>query len=57
VEGAMDQGVLIATSAEETSLFIAPPLVVSDAEIDTILKGLDHALGAADAVMAEESAL
>jgi 4-aminobutyrate aminotransferase-like enzyme len=57
VEAAMDRGVLIATSAEETSLFIAPPLVVSDAEIDTILKGLDHALGAADAVMAEESAL
>jgi 4-aminobutyrate aminotransferase-like enzyme len=57
VEAAMDQGVLIATSAEETSLFIAPPLVVSDAEIDMILKGLDHALGAADAVMAGESAL
>ncbi|HEY2692966.1 MAG TPA: aminotransferase class III-fold pyridoxal phosphate-dependent enzyme [Streptosporangiaceae bacterium] len=57
VEAAMDRGVLIATSAEETSLFIAPPLVVSDAEIDMILKGLDHALGAADAVMAEESAL
>lgn len=47
---------LIATSTEETSLFIAPPLVVSDAELDTILNALDHALAAADAVLAEEGA-
>ncbi len=56
VAAALDRGVLIATSTEETSLFIAPPLVVSDAELDTILNALDHALAAADAVLAEEGA-
>ncbi len=57
VAAAMDRGVLIATSAEETSLFIAPPLIVSDAEIDTILRALDHALLAADAVLPEDTVL
>jgi 4-aminobutyrate aminotransferase-like enzyme len=54
---ALDQGVLLAAGADEMSVFIAPPLIVSDAETDTILNALDHALGAADAVMAEESLL
>jgi 4-aminobutyrate aminotransferase-like enzyme len=44
--------VLIATSAEETSLFIAPPLTVSDEELDTILEVLDRSLSVADGVVA-----
>jgi 4-aminobutyrate aminotransferase-like enzyme len=43
-----DGGVLIATSAEEASIFVAPPLVVSDAELDTIINALDQALFIAD---------
>lgn len=54
---AMDRGVLIATSAEETSLFIAPPLIVGDSEIDTILNALNHALAAADAVLPDNTAM
>jgi 4-aminobutyrate aminotransferase-like enzyme len=49
---ALDAGVLIATSAEETSLFIAPPLTVSDEELDTILEVLDRSLSVADGVVA-----
>jgi 4-aminobutyrate aminotransferase-like enzyme len=56
VAAAMDQGVLIATSAQETSLYIAPPLIVSDAEIDMILNALDNALGVTGAVLAEGGA-
>jgi 4-aminobutyrate aminotransferase-like enzyme len=52
VTTALDRGVLIATSAEQTSIFIAPPLIVSDAELDTILEVLDHALTTADGVWA-----
>jgi 4-aminobutyrate aminotransferase-like enzyme len=48
VAAALDAGVLIATSAEETSLFLAPPLIVSDEELDTILDVLDRALSVAD---------
>jgi 4-aminobutyrate aminotransferase-like enzyme len=45
---AMEAGALIATSGEQTSLFIAPPLVVTEAEIDAILIALDHGLDLAD---------
>jgi 4-aminobutyrate aminotransferase-like enzyme len=48
VAATLDEGVLIATSTEETSLFIAPPLIVSDEELDTILEVLDRALSVAD---------
>jgi len=48
VSAALEAGVLIATSAEETSLFIAPPLIVSDEELDTILRVLDRSLSVAD---------
>jgi 4-aminobutyrate aminotransferase-like enzyme len=48
VSAALDAGVLLATSAEEASIFIAPPLIVSDAELDTIFQALDHALSTAD---------
>ena len=40
---------LIATSAEQTSLFVAPPLIVADDELDRIFAALDHGLELADA--------
>jgi 4-aminobutyrate aminotransferase-like enzyme len=45
---ALDAGVLIAADVDEESLFLAPPLIVSDGELDTILVALDRALAAAD---------
>jgi 4-aminobutyrate aminotransferase-like enzyme len=45
---ALDVGVLIAANGEEASLFIAPPLIVSDGELETILVALDRALTVAD---------
>lgn len=39
---------LIATSGEQTSLFLAPPLVVSEAELEQIFSALDHGLALAD---------
>lgn len=48
VGSALDAGALLATSAEEASIFVAPPLNVGDAEIDTILEALDTGLSVAD---------
>jgi 4-aminobutyrate aminotransferase-like enzyme len=44
---ALDVGVLIAANAE-ASLLIAPPLIISDGELETILTALDRALSIAD---------
>jgi 4-aminobutyrate aminotransferase-like enzyme len=44
----LDAGVLLAADVDEESLFLAPPLIVSDGELDTILVALDRALAAAD---------
>lgn len=43
-----DAGVLIATSGEQTSLFVAPPLIVEEAELKQILEAVDHGLDLAD---------
>jgi 4-aminobutyrate aminotransferase-like enzyme len=51
VATALEDGVLIATSAEEASLFVAPPLVTSGSEIETILSALDRALSVADGAL------
>lgn len=56
VAAALEAGVLIATSAERSSLFIAPPLIVSDSELETILQALDHALAAADEIYVRDAA-
>ncbi|MGQ9367550.1 aminotransferase class III-fold pyridoxal phosphate-dependent enzyme [Azospirillum sp. ST 5-10] len=48
--------VVIGTSGEETSLFLAPPLIVSDAEIGQLLDVLDDALLVADGAFARRSA-
>lgn len=47
---ALEAGALIATSGEQTSLFLAPPLIVSDEELSRILDALDEALAVADEV-------
>ena len=48
------RGVQIGTSDEATSLFIAPPLIVSDDEIDRILEALDAGLAVADSLSTQE---
>jgi len=48
VARALEADVLIATSGEQTSLFLAPPLVVSEAELEQIFAALDHGLALAD---------
>jgi 4-aminobutyrate aminotransferase-like enzyme len=45
----LEAGVMIATSGEQTSLFIAPPLIVEEPELMRILAALDHGLALADA--------
>lgn len=45
---ALDAGALIATSGEQTSLFLAPPLILNDDELDHIFTALDHGLEHAD---------
>lgn len=45
---ALDAGALIATSGEQTSLFLAPPLIVTDAELERIFEALDLGLRIAD---------
>jgi 4-aminobutyrate aminotransferase-like enzyme len=48
VAAAMAQNVVIGTSGEQTSLFLAPALIISDAEINLLLDVLDHSLTVAD---------
>lgn len=45
---ALDLGAVIGTSGEQTSLFLAPPLIISEAESETLLAILDESLGLAD---------
>jgi 4-aminobutyrate aminotransferase-like enzyme len=45
---ALEADVLVATSGEQTSLFIAPPLIVSEDELRKILEALDQGLMVAD---------
>ena len=49
VARALEAGALIATSGEQTSLFLAPPLVVTEPELDQIVDALHHGLALADA--------
>ena len=45
---AMEAGALIGTSGEQTSLFLAPPFIIQEAEVKQLLEGLDHGLKVAD---------
>jgi 4-aminobutyrate aminotransferase-like enzyme len=45
---ALEAGAVIGTSGEQTSLFLAPPLVISNAEATQLLDALDHGLDIAD---------
>ena len=45
---ALEAGAVIGTSGEQTSLFLAPPLIISRDESATLLDALDHGLTVAD---------
>jgi 4-aminobutyrate aminotransferase-like enzyme len=45
---ALEAGAVIGTSGEQTSLFLAPPLVISNTEAMQLLDALDHGLDIAD---------
>jgi 4-aminobutyrate aminotransferase-like enzyme len=47
-ERALEAGAVIGTSGEQTSLFLAPPLVISEREATLLLDALDHGLDIAD---------
>jgi 4-aminobutyrate aminotransferase-like enzyme len=53
---ALEAEALIATSGEQTSLFIAPPLIVERDELDRIFDALHHGLALADDEVAQEPA-
>lgn len=44
----LEAGVMVATSGEQTSLFIAPPLIVEREQLAAILEAVDHGLELAD---------
>lgn len=46
---ALDAGALIGTSGEQTSLFLAPPLIIEQDEVLRLLEALDVGLAVADA--------
>ena len=45
---ALEAGALIGTSGEQTSVFLAPALIISEPELEQLLEALDHGLDAAD---------
>jgi 4-aminobutyrate aminotransferase-like enzyme len=49
---ALEAGAVIGTSGEQVSLFLAPPLVISEQEAGLLLDALDHGLDLADAEQA-----
>lgn len=56
VARALEAGALIATSGEQTSLFLAPPLVITDAELALVFDSLHHGLELADSELAASAA-
>jgi 4-aminobutyrate aminotransferase-like enzyme len=44
----LEAGAVIGTSGEQTSLFLAPPLVISEDQSRQLLDALDHGLHVAD---------
>jgi 4-aminobutyrate aminotransferase-like enzyme len=59
-ERALEAGALIGTSGEQTSLFLAPALLIPEDQLERLLKALDHGLELADKefeALAEEGAM
>jgi 4-aminobutyrate aminotransferase-like enzyme len=48
-EAALQAGALIGTSGEQTSLFLAPPLIIDESDVARLLEALDSGLRVADA--------
>jgi 4-aminobutyrate aminotransferase-like enzyme len=48
-DAALQAGALIGTSGEQTSLFLAPPLIIDEHDALRLLEALDHGLSVADA--------
>lgn len=48
-EAALQAGALIGTSGEQTSLFLAPPLIIDEDDVVRLLEALDSGLAVADA--------
>jgi 4-aminobutyrate aminotransferase-like enzyme len=44
----LEAGALVATSGEETSLFLAPSLLIEEMDLERLVAALDHGLDAAD---------
>ena len=42
---------MIGTSGEQTSLFLAPPLIIEEEQVQVLLEALDTGLEVADAEM------
>lgn len=53
---ALEAGAVIGTSGEQTSLFLCPPMVSTDRDIDDLLAALDHGLELADEEYARAAA-
>lgn len=53
---ALEIGAAIGTSGEQTSLFLAPPLIITEAESERLFEALDQALIVADRAQAEQGA-
>ena len=53
---ALEAGAVIGTSGEQTSLFLCPPMVSTDRDIDELLAALDHGLELADEEYARAAA-
>jgi len=49
---ALEAGAVIGTSGEQTSLFLAPPLIIEEEEVLALLEALDAGLDVADAELA-----
>jgi 4-aminobutyrate aminotransferase-like enzyme len=52
----LEAGVMIATSGEQTSIFLAPPLIVEQEELMRIIAAVDHGLELADIELARSAA-
>ncbi len=52
---ALEAGALIGTSGEQTSLFFAPPFIISESELQDILAAFDHGLEIADEQFAKSA--